>query len=245
MFFFIFSLIWLQIFANLTFAQEIIDFDENNYFVLLSSSKFYFNYRQTGNALVLYKYLKSRGVKDDRILLVLPENHACNARNKYRGNMKYFADDTQNFYCDDVEVDFKADDLTFESILNMLRGRYSPSFPENKKLKTNEKSKIFIYFNGHGGDTYFKIQDTEVMQSMDLAKVYDEMHKKRKYESIFMIMDTCEAQSLFDDIKAPNLILLASSAHHENSLSHEWSDELNTHLNDHFIYEFSKFINTP
>ena len=66
---------------------------------------------------------------------------------------------------------------------------------------------------------FFKIQDTEVMQSQDLAKVYDEMHKKRKYESIFMIMDTCEAMSLFDHVLAPNLILLASSAHDESALS--------------------------
>ena len=133
------------------------DYDENNYYILLSSSKFYFNYRQTGNALVLYTYLKERGIKDNHILLVLPENHACNPRNKIRGKMKYFSESNKNYYCDDVEVDFKADDLNFEVILNMLRGRYPPNFPENKKLKTNEKSKIFIYFNGHGGDTYFKI----------------------------------------------------------------------------------------
>ena len=54
----------------------------------------------------------------------------------------------------------------------MLRGRYSPDFPESMKLKTNEDSKIFIYFNGHGGDNFFKITDTEVLQSADLAKVY-------------------------------------------------------------------------
>jgi len=60
------------------------------------------------------------------------------------------------------------------------------------KLKTNEESKIFIYFNGHGGDNFFKIQDTEVLQSTDLAKAYNEMYLKRKYKEIFMIMETCE-----------------------------------------------------
>ena len=68
------------------------------------------------------------------------------------------------------------------------------------------------------------------------------MFQKRKYESIFMIMDTCEAMSLFDDIEAPNLILLASSAHHESALSYEFDGDLNTNINDQFMYEFAKFI---
>lgn len=141
-----------------------IDLDyTNNFYVLLSSSTFYFNYRHTGNALMIYKYLKARGIHDDRILLMLPENHACNARNKFKGRIYVNNDHDENFYCDDVEVDYKSDDLTFEAILNLFRGRYDPNFPESKKLKTNAESKIFVYMNGHGGENFFKIQDTEVL----------------------------------------------------------------------------------
>ena len=39
----------------------------NNFYVLLSSSTFYFNYRHTGNVLLIYKYLKQRGIHDDRV----------------------------------------------------------------------------------------------------------------------------------------------------------------------------------
>ena len=88
---------------------------------------------------------------------MLPENHACNARNFKKGNIKYQHGDDANYYCDDVEVDYKSDDLTYEAILNLFRGRYAPDFPENKKLKTDENSKIFVFFNGHGGDNFFKI----------------------------------------------------------------------------------------
>lgn len=66
-------------------------------------------------------------------------------------------DHETNYYCDDIEIDYKSDDLTFDAILNLLRGRYNPDYPENKKLKTDKDSKIFIYFNGHGGDNFFKI----------------------------------------------------------------------------------------
>lgn len=62
---------------------------DNVMYVLLSTSKFYFNYRHTGNTLVLYQYLKRMGVTDDRIILMLPENHACNARNPYPGKLHF------------------------------------------------------------------------------------------------------------------------------------------------------------
>lgn len=29
-----------------------------------------------------------------------------------------------NLYCEDIEIDFKAEDLTYETILNLIRGRY-------------------------------------------------------------------------------------------------------------------------
>ena len=58
---------------------------KNNFYILLSSSKFYFNYRHSSNVMIFYKYLKERGITDDRILLMLPENHVCNARNPMKG----------------------------------------------------------------------------------------------------------------------------------------------------------------
>ena len=37
----------------------------NNVYVLLSASKFYFNYRHSLNVFLVYKYLKERGITDD------------------------------------------------------------------------------------------------------------------------------------------------------------------------------------
>ena len=163
---FLVSLLLLA-FVHFVVAKSKYDVDldyKNNFYIILSSSKFFFNYRHTGNTMALYKYLKDRGITDDRILLMLPENHACNARNFKKGHIKYMLNDEKtNYYCEDVEVDYKSDDLTYEAILNLFRGRYAPDFPENKKLKTNQDSKIFVFFNGHGGDNFFKIQDTEVL----------------------------------------------------------------------------------
>jgi GPI-anchor transamidase subunit K len=57
---------------------------------------------------------------------MLPENHACSPRNPFPGTVLFKEESNENYYCDDVEVDYKADDLTYQSILNMFRGRYAP-----------------------------------------------------------------------------------------------------------------------
>lgn len=83
-----------------------------------------------------------------------------------------------------------------------------------------------MYFNGHGGDNFFKIQDTEVLSSEDLAKVYEEMNIKRKYHTVMMIIDTCEAQTLFETVNSPNLILVGTSKKGKSAYSFEWSDDM-------------------
>ena len=141
----------------LLMAVQIVSGQDNVFYILLSSSKFYFNYRHTGNTLAIYSHLKKMGVSDDRIILMLPENHACNPRNPYPGTLYYESETKENLYCEDIEVDYKSDDLTYETILNLLRGRYEKDFPTSKRVQANENTRFFIYMNGHGGENFFKI----------------------------------------------------------------------------------------
>lgn len=55
-----------------------------------------------------------------------------------------------------------------------------------------------MYWNGHGGENFFKIADTDLVHSEDLAKVFDEMYLKGLYKEIVFLLDTCEALSMFD-----------------------------------------------
>ena len=107
---------------------------DNVLYVLLSSSKFFFNYRHTGNVIALYTHLKKMGVTDDRIILMLPENHACNPRNYMPGTVVFDLENRENLYCEDLEIDYKSEDLTYETILNLIRSRYTSHFPASKRL---------------------------------------------------------------------------------------------------------------
>ncbi|TNV76607.1 hypothetical protein FGO68_gene15958 [Halteria grandinella] len=218
------------------------DQTDNVFYILLSSSKFYFNYRHTGNTISIYHHLKKMGVTDDRIILMLPENHACNPRNAFPGTLHFEIDTRENLYCDDIEIDYKGDDLTYETILNLIRGRYDQGFPQSKRLQGNNKAKLFIYMNGHGGENFFKIQDTEVVHSEDFAKVFNEMAEKDMYEEVLLLLDTCEAMSLFDQVDAPNIIMVGTSITGQHALSYQTDGQINTYLNDRFTYHFYQYL---
>jgi phosphatidylinositol glycan class K len=213
---------------------------DNVFYILLSSSKFFFNYRHTGNTLALYHHLKRMGVTDDRIILMLPENHACNARNAFPGTLHFEVETRENLYCDDIEIDYKGDDLTFESILNLFRGRYEAGLPQHRRLQANER--LFVYLNGHGGENFFKIQDTEVVHSEDFAKVFRELAHKGLYSEALIILDTCEALSLFDQVDAPNIVMMGTSVTGQHALSNQIDGQINTYLNDKFTYYLYQYL---
>ena len=51
--------------ASLVSGKQNVNSYDNNFYILLSASKFYFNYRHSLNVVTVYKYLKERGISDD------------------------------------------------------------------------------------------------------------------------------------------------------------------------------------
>lgn len=57
----------------------------NNWAVLVDTSRFWQNYRHASNVLLLYDRIKSLGIPDSNIILMMADNIPCNARNPYAG----------------------------------------------------------------------------------------------------------------------------------------------------------------
>lgn len=179
---------------------------------------------------------------------MLPTDHGCDPRNPFPGRIFHAEDHLIDWLCNDVEVDYSAEDLTEEAILNLLRGRHDDWLPASKRLNSNADSRVFMFFNGHGGENFFKIQDTELIHSEDLAKTFKEMHQKRLYRELFFVLDTCQAESLFDQVfteDAPNLILLHTARADESALADKTDGELNVFLADKFSAVFGDFLHEP
>ena len=83
------------------------------------------------------------------------------------------------------------------------------------------------------------------MHSEDLAKVIHEMHVKGLYKEMVLLLDTCEALSLFDHVKAPNVYMIGSAQHHESALATEYDGALNNFSSDNFSRDMIEFLYSP
>ncbi|KAL4564802.1 hypothetical protein LXL04_028873 [Taraxacum kok-saghyz] len=75
-----------------------------------------FNYRHMANTLSLYRIVKQVGIPDERIILMLADDMACNSRNKYLAQVFNNENHWLNLYGDNVEVDYRGYEVTVENL---------------------------------------------------------------------------------------------------------------------------------
>ncbi|CAE5956910.1 unnamed protein product [Arabidopsis arenosa] len=170
-----------------------------------------FNYRHMANTLSLYRTVKRLGIPDERIILMLADDMACNARNEYPAQVFNNENHKLNLYGDNVEVDYRGYEVTVENFLRVLTGRHENAVPRSKRLLSDEGSHILLYMTGHGGDEFLKFQDAEELQSHDLADAVKQMKEKRRFKELMIMVDTCQAATLFNQLQSPGVLAIGSS----------------------------------
>lgn len=208
----------------------------NNWAVLVCTSRFWFNYRHMANTLSLYRTVKRLGIPDERIILMLADDMACNARNKYPAQVFNNENHKLNLYGDNVEVDYRGYEVNVENFLRVLTGRHEAAVPRSKRLLSDEGSHILLYMTGHGGDEFLKFQDSEELQSHDLADAVKQMKEKRKFKELLIMVDTCQAATLFSQLHSPGVLAIGSSMKGENSYSHHLDSDVGVSVVDRFTF---------
>ncbi|KAL0328298.1 UNVERIFIED_CONTAM: GPI-anchor transamidase [Sesamum calycinum] len=208
----------------------------NNWAILVCTSRFWFNYRHMANTLSLYRTVKRLGIPDERIILMLADDMACNARNKYPAQVFNNENHRLNLYGDNVEVDYRGYEVTVENFLRVLTGRHETAVPRSKRLLSDEGSHILLYMTGHGGDEFLKFQDSEELQSHDLADAVKQMKEKRRFKELLIMVDTCQAATLFSQLQSPGVLAIGSSKKGENSYSHHLDSDVGVSVVDRFTF---------
>ncbi|KAG8216891.1 peptidase C13 family-domain-containing protein, partial [Butyriboletus roseoflavus] len=135
---------------------------------------------------------------------------------------------------------------TFTRVPTLRVGRVDPSVPRSKRLLTDDRSNIFVYMTGHGGNEFLKFQDNEEISAFDIADAFEQMWQKKRYNEIFFMIDTCQANTLYSQFYSPNILATGSSEIEENSYSHENDNDIGVSVIDsytHFVLEFMEGIN--
>ncbi|CCK69634.1 GPI-anchor transamidase KNAG_0C05360 [Huiozyma naganishii CBS 8797] len=214
----------------------------NNWAVLVSTSRFWFNYRHMANVLSMYRTVKRLGIPDSQIILMLSDDVACNSRNLFPGSVFNNKDHAIDLYGESVEVDYRGYEVTVENFIRLLTDRWSEDQPKSKRLLTDENSNIFIYMTGHGGDDFLKFQDADEIASEDIADAFAQMHEKKRYNEIFFMVDTCQANTMFSKFYSPNVLAVGSSELDESSYSHHSDVEIGVAVIDRFTYYTLEFM---
>ncbi|KAJ1937488.1 glycosylphosphatidylinositol anchor biosynthesis [Linderina macrospora] len=188
------------------------------------------------NTLSLYRTVKRMGIPDSHIILMLADDAACNARNKKPAAVYDHPRKAKDLYGDNIEVDYRGYEVTVENFIRLLTGRVSPDTPRNKRLLTDDKSNIFIYMTGHGGEDFLKFQDAEEINSYDIADAFEQMREKQRYHEILFMIDTCQANTMYSKFNSENILSIGSSKKGENSYSHFHDFDLGVSVIDRFTY---------
>jgi len=135
---------------------------KSNYAVIVSSSRYWFNYRHAVNALSIYALLKDVGnYDDDHIVLMLADEFPSNSRNPLKNFLSAGGQKSKSLYSpDDIEIDYRGNDVTVENFVRVLtevipaqagggggRRHRSDGMPI---LESDHRSNVLIYLTGHG-----------------------------------------------------------------------------------------------
>ena len=216
----------------------------SNWAVLVCTSRFWFNYRHIANTLSLYRTVKRLGIPDSQIIVMVPDDMACNPRNTFPGTVYNNADRALDLYGDNIEVDYRGYEVTVESFIRLLTDRHDENMPRSKRLMTDERSNILIYMTGHGGNEFLKFQDTEEISAFDIANAFEEMHQKKRYHEILYMIDTCQANTMYSKFVSPNVIATGSSEIDESSYSHHADQDVGVAVIDRYTYFNLDFLET-
>ena len=192
---------------------------EDTWAVIVSTSRFWQNYRHSANALAVYWAARRSGIPDDRIVLMLAEDHACDARNPFPGTIFSTEHLDPSLYCASVGIDYSGDEVTATSFLRVLTGHTHPDVSREQQIFPTAASNVLVYITGHSGENFMKFHDYEFLTSYDVAQAFDRMHAAGRYRRLLFLVDTCQAETLWAHVRAPNVVAVGSSVAGEDSLS--------------------------
>jgi GPI-anchor transamidase subunit K len=210
----------------------------------VSTSRFWFNYRHLANVLSVYRTVKRLGIPDSQIILMPPDDMACNPRNAFPGTVYSNADRLVDLYGENIEVDYRGYEVTVENFIRLLTDRLDEDVPRSKRLGSDAGSNVLVYMTGHGGDRFLKFQDAEEIGSWDLADAFGQMWEKKRYHELLFMIDTCQANTMFTHFYSPNIIATGSSALDESSYSHHADNDIGVAVIDRWTYYVLDFLET-
>jgi len=233
------------IFLFFIFTIKIISKEKGkNYAVLVAGSNDYINYRHQADVFHLYHILLEKGFEKENIIVFAYDDIVNNNKNPFKG--KIFNDQTGRNYYENINIDYRKNNVNIENYLNVLLGN------ENDKLKkvlnTNSNDNILLYFSDHGSENFIVFPNFDFLYSDKLIETFIKMKKNNKYNKLIFYLEACHSASMFNNLP-DYLNIYAITAANFNESSYAYfcfpNDKINgvsigSCLGDEFSHNFFK-----
>ncbi len=206
-----------------------IDYPElnDNYAVLVAASNGWKNYRHQADVLGMYHFLKGKGYDDDHIILIMADDIAYNEKNPSQGVVRGEIGGS-NLY-DNVQIDYKLEDLALEDLKQILTGDPSEAYPVT--LGSSENDNVLFFWSGHGTQKGWKWKEDEDLNA-DFARA---MFSDMLFRKMFAIVETCYSGVVAQDCTGiPGLLMMTAANPYETSKAAAFDNELQVYLSNTF-----------
>lgn len=210
---------------------------QDRYALLVAASAGWSNYRHQADALTMYRYLKSLGMDDDHIVLIVADDLVENPENPFPG---YVYDYDWEPLQEDVHIDYRLNDLEPEDIISILAGEKKDGL--DQVIDGDVSGNILVFWSGHGIRNGFVWgeNDSEKLFTYDLMKeLLQKVTKEQKFRKLLWLVETCHAGSIcraFSDVGALGTMCIAASDENETSKAIYLNDEMHTYMTNSFTY---------
>lgn len=181
-----------------------------NFAFLLNSSQYWKNMRHTASLHVFYKILKDNGFEDSDMVIYTADDFSYDERTYHYGHF-------QSNAAIPTITEMPTGPFTPEMIYETIMGNHE------KLLEMDENSNYFIFLSGHGNEYFLKLQNKHFITTPCLEESLIRLSKK--VSKVFVIFDTCRAQSLLVKETLPsNIAVLTTSNFDQDSIASTYSN---------------------
>jgi legumain len=178
--------------------------------VIVTGSKDMWNYRHQAGACRAYQILKKYHIPEDQIIQFSFDDAVRDRENPFRGKL-FYEPNGEDVY-EGCKIDYRGKDVTTANFLGAITASDQLIESGFKVLKSNDKSKVFMYIANHGGTGLLAFPNDEFLYADEFTEALQSMKKKGLFGEMLIYLEGSNSGSMFADILPEDINVLAVTA---------------------------------
>jgi len=185
--------------------------------LLVAGSNGWYNYRHQADVAHAYHVLKSHGVHEDDIIVMMFDDIANSKSNPFPGKL-YNNPSGKDVY-EGIKIDYKGRSVNPDNFVAVLKGdKTKVNGGNGRVIDCGENDRVFIYFTDHGGVGLIAFPEG-ILSTKQLNDALNYMHENKRYGELVFYLEACESGSMFEGVLKDDKKIYAITAAngHESS----------------------------